>query len=300
MLMRIIFLLSLFISWGTSQVLQKNQTIIIASNSTFEYAKACFKMLELQTKNNPIFILKAKSGHFMVTTGIYNNKEEVYAAMKKLPQKLQEEKPFRSELNYELTSKDERILYANHLPKEVIPVVKKEVPRRVISITKKEVQKKVESKPISENYLDSMYLGFGQNWKNNDVYRVGLTKNFQKKYFESDTGYISGYYDLSLSQIEYSKNIYAIAFSPVWAYYFNTQNSYTPYIYGGIGGALISDTTVQEKNFSTSFQFEDRVGVGLHTNRVNFTLGYIHYSNADIKKPNSGMDMGLFSIHYNF
>lgn len=273
--------------------LQNNQTIILSSNSTLEYAKTCMKMLSPHLANKPMFILESKSGYFIVTTGIYNNKEEVYAAMKNLPETVKAKNPFRGNLSFDLTSVQNSILYANNLPKIKKSKVLEEVPQ-------KEDKPLAMTKIKNKNFIDAIYLGYGQNWKEKNVYRLGVTKNFENRYFESNTGYVSGFYDVSLNQFEYSQNVYGITFSPVWAYYFNTNSAMIPYIYAGIGGALLSRTEVDEKDFTTAFQFEDRIGMGLSKNAFDFHLEYLHYSNANIKTPNDGMDIALFSVMYNF
>lgn len=294
-----------------AQSLKNNQTIILTSNSTYEYAKACFDMLKPYFKNETAFILKSDSGYYMVTTGIYSNKQEVYKAMSELPQKLKDEKPFRATLKYDLTSQDDHILFAQNLPKKM-PRIKinnkefeqmdKDIVHELMQQNKSQEKQKESKLNVNEesNWVDSMSLSFGQNWKNHDIYRIALQKNFLNKYFESSAGYLSGFYDLSLNQIEYSSNVYALAFTPVFAYYFNTHNAYHPYIYGGVGASYISRTRVEEKDFSSAFQFEDQLGFGIKTDDMNFQLGYVHYSNANIKKPNDGIDIGLFSIIFNF
>lgn len=65
-----------------------------------------------------------------------------------------------------------------------------------------------------------------------------------------------------------------------------------PYGEIGLGGALLSRTRLGPKELSTSFQFTERIGLGLEFGR-RFSAGwrYSHYSNADIAKPNAGLDV---------
>ena len=307
--MRILFISLIFLSSLFANVLQNNQTIVLTSNSTFAYAKDCFSKLQPFLKDRTAFILKSDSGYYMVTTGIYSNKHSVYNAIKQLPKKLQDKKPFRAHLKYDLNSNDARILFRQNntiqqpdIPHSNLETMDKEIIQNITTPKTDKKQnispKKVEKKDTV--WIDSISFGYGQNWKNNDIYRLGLQKDFNTKFFESDMGYLSGYFDLGFSQVEYSQNVYVVSLNPIFAYYFNTQSEYMPYIYGGIGAAYISRTSVNEKSFSTAFQFEDQIGVGIKTKAFDINLGYIHYSNADIKEPNAGMDIGLLNILFHF
>ncbi|WP_324779299.1 acyloxyacyl hydrolase [Thiobacillus sedimenti] len=65
-----------------------------------------------------------------------------------------------------------------------------------------------------------------------------------------------------------------------------------PYVEGGLGVALFSRDRLGGKGFSTDFQFSEHVGFGAElTGRGFLGLQYSHYSNADIEKPNDGLDL---------
>lgn len=54
---------------------------------------------------------------------------------------------------------------------------------------------------------------------------------------------------------------------------------------------------------STHFLFEDRIGFGIEIgteSKHDLNFKYLHYSNADIKKPNQGTDIFMFSYIYSF
>lgn len=64
----------------------------------------------------------------------------------------------------------------------------------------------------------------------------------------------------------------------------------------GLGPAWISKTLIGEKNKSTHLQFSDEMGVGISDaqKRIRFSFTYRHVSNADIQKPNNGVNyLGL-------
>jgi lipid A 3-O-deacylase len=63
------------------------------------------------------------------------------------------------------------------------------------------------------------------------------------------------------------------------------------FLEGGIGATLISETQLGPKRYSTAFQFGDHVGVGFQIDaRTRVGVRYSHFSNANIKKPNNGLD----------
>lgn len=145
-------------------------------------------------------------------------------------------------------------------------------------------------------------LGYGQSRDDIDIFRLGLQKTFGTRWFESNTGYLSGFFELSYNYWEKSgEETHGIALSPVFAYYFdNGSQAVRPYIEGGIGAALIDDYTIAGRNLSTSFQFEDRIGFGFRFDRFDLNFRYMHYSNASIKDPNDGIDIwiGTFSWYF--
>ncbi|MCD6707510.1 MAG: acyloxyacyl hydrolase [Thiobacillus sp.] len=65
-----------------------------------------------------------------------------------------------------------------------------------------------------------------------------------------------------------------------------------PYAEAGLGVSLFSRDTLGGKDFSTRFQFSQHLAVGVEFAKWGFVgLQYSHYSNADIEKPNDGLDL---------
>lgn len=145
-------------------------------------------------------------------------------------------------------------------------------------------------------------LGYGQAQDDIDIYRLGIKKDFSGRYFETDAGFLSGYYEVSLNYWDHPENnVTALAVSPVFAYYFGQPESILlPYLEAGIGGALLSDTRIGNRDMSTTFQFEDRIGMGIKYDRFDVNFRYMHYSNASIKKPNDGIDILIFTASFQF
>ncbi len=145
-------------------------------------------------------------------------------------------------------------------------------------------------------------FGYGEADTDIDIYRLGIKKDFTSKWFESDFGYISGYFELSYNRWEHDDDdINAVALSPVFTYCFGSEsNKVRPYIEGGIGVAYLDEYHIGGRNLSTNFQFEDRIGIGMRIGFVDLNFRYMHYSNASIKSPNNGIDILMFTTAIQF
>lgn len=79
------------------------------------------------------------------------------------------------------------------------------------------------------------------------------------------------------------------------------EGALRPYAEFGLGGALFSRDKLGSRNFSTRFQFSEHIGLGLEwANGVSAGWQYSHYSNADIKLPNDGIDLHQIVIGAHF
>ena len=155
----------------------------------------------------------------------------------------------------------------------------------------------------AEGFIDEISFGYGQEKNENiDIYRLGLKKNFGRNFLVNKTGWLSGYFEGSLNYWHHTdEDIYAVALSPVFVYFFGSEtNHFTPYIEAGIGGTLMSETKISNVEMSTVFQFENRVGAGIRTERLDFNFRYMHYSNGSISQPNEGLDILIGTLSYRF
>ncbi|HLW05569.1 MAG TPA: acyloxyacyl hydrolase [Azoarcus sp.] len=65
-----------------------------------------------------------------------------------------------------------------------------------------------------------------------------------------------------------------------------------PYLEIGLGATVFDQTRLGPRSFSTRFQFTEWIGAGLElAEHVTLGVRFAHYSNANIKKPNDGLDM---------
>ncbi|WP_372874338.1 acyloxyacyl hydrolase [Pseudomonas sp.] len=129
------------------------------------------------------------------------------------------------------------------------------------------------------------------------VYRVGAQVDFSHRWMESSTGHLGGYWDAGYTYWEGDKTAsnHSLSFSPVFVYEFSGDNV-RPYIEAGVGLAFFSSTELEGNDLGSSFQFEDRLGVGLRFAGQEIGLRALHYSNAGLKEPNNGAE--AYTLHY--
>lgn len=137
----------------------------------------------------------------------------------------------------------------------------------------------------------------GRTGKSTSTFRIGLQKDFQSHWWQSDVGSLTGYWDVGYTFWEGDKSSdnHSVSLSPVVAYEFNAE-TFKPYIEAGIGVSLFKHTRIESRRLGSSFQFEDHIGFGVRFHNQVLGLRAIHYSNAGLKSPNEGIE--TYSLHY--
>ncbi len=130
------------------------------------------------------------------------------------------------------------------------------------------------------------------------TYRLGMSFDWDKKWLESNTGFVTGYWEAGYTYWEGgdASGAHSLSFSPVFTYEFSGF-TYTPYIEAGIGLAAFSKTDVGDQRLGSAVNFEDRIGFGLKLPREQKVgIRAMHYSNAGLKQPNDGIES--YSLFY--
>lgn len=150
----------------------------------------------------------------------------------------------------------------------------------------------------AQTLVDDVFVGAGYGGNGGTFVRIGIRNDFEVALFRSDVGHLSGYAEVAL--LHWSNDderLWGGVLAPVVAYYFGSESrSVRPYIGGGIGVTWLSDTRIGERRLSTHIQFEDRIGIGLASGRIDAYLAFIHYSNGSIMQPNDGVEELLLTI----
>ncbi len=138
----------------------------------------------------------------------------------------------------------------------------------------------------------------GQTGESTMTYRLGAEFDFNRSWFQSDVGRLTGYWDAAYTYWEGDESAanHSISLAPVFVYEFG-GGSVKPYLEAGVGIAAFESTEVENNNLGSSFQFEDRLGAGLRfAGGHEIGIRAIHYSNAGIKEPNNGIES--YAVHY--
>lgn len=148
-------------------------------------------------------------------------------------------------------------------------------------------------------HATELSVALGATGQGDTTIRTALALEWNKHWWQSATGRLGGYWDTAYTYWDggdEASAAHSLSFSPVLTYEF-AGFRYTPYVEAGIGVALFSKTDVGEQQLGSSFNFEDRLGLGLRLPGER-TLGLraMHYSNAGLKQPNDGIES--YSLFY--
>lgn len=140
-------------------------------------------------------------------------------------------------------------------------------------------------------------VAIGQSGDSTMVYRLGLRSDFEKSWFQSDVGRLTGYWDAGYTywQGDDTASNHSLSLAPVLVYEFAGE-TVRPYLEAGIGIAAFENTELENNDLGSSFQFEDRIGAGLRFAGQEVGIRAFHYSNAGLKKPNDGVE--AYTLHY--
>lgn len=143
----------------------------------------------------------------------------------------------------------------------------------------------------------SLGLDVGSTNDSTMTYRLAMQCDFGRNFIESSNGRLTGYWDAAYTywQGDQTASNNSLSLTPVFVYEFAGE-TFKPYVEAGIGVALFSDTELNNQDLGSSFQFEDRLGVGVRFNGQQIGLRALHYSNAGISSPNDGVEN--YSLHY--
>lgn len=131
------------------------------------------------------------------------------------------------------------------------------------------------------------------------TYRLGLGFDWDKSWWESSTGHLTGYWDAGYtywSAGESAGGRHSLSFSPVFVYEFSGE-SVKPFFEAGIGIAAFTGSEVGEHDLGGAVTFEDRLGAGLKFGSGQAVgVRAMHYSNAGIGQPNDGIES--YSLYF--
>lgn len=141
-------------------------------------------------------------------------------------------------------------------------------------------------------------LELAQSSESTMIYGVGLKWDFNKTWWESERGHLSGHWDAAYRYWDGDKSssMHSLSFTPIFVYQFN-RPSVRPYVEAGVGASVLSTTRFEGRSFGTAFNFVSHIGAGLKlSDTQSIGIRAMHYSNASIKQPNDGIES--YSLYY--
>ena len=144
-----------------------------------------------------------------------------------------------------------------------------------------------------------------------NMVRLSLQKHWQQRWFTHGNWYLTGYWELGFGYWHGRtgstgrSHIEAVDFRPVLRLQrkVSSRDATQFYVEAGVGPALVSATHIDNLQFSTAFQFGSHIGAGIRfgpDHRYDLAYRFMHYSNADIKKPNDGISFSVVQLAVRF
>ncbi|WP_283148153.1 acyloxyacyl hydrolase [Silvimonas soli] len=158
--------------------------------------------------------------------------------------------------------------------------------------------------------IDSFSAALGESTRPHgentpDVLRLSVTKDWDTRWFETSTGYLTGYWEFAMGAFKpQDTTAFDVDVVPMFRYQFNVgANWCKPFVELGVGVAYLSEHKVTDDHDLTSHaQFSDRIGAGcgFDAGRQEVGINFHHFSNGGLDRPNPGIDFLLMRYAYHF
>ncbi len=160
---------------------------------------------------------------------------------------------------------------------------------------------------VADKTPDGFGLELGRGSDSTDEVRIHAKWNWDKKWFTDGAWYLTGYWEVSLGRWQGSgdgsEDLWDVGITPVFRMQAKDRQS-AFYLEGAVGAHLLSATRInKQRNFGSGFNFGDHVGFGAtFGEKGRYDLGYRlqHLSNAELSRPNDGIDFHQVRLTYNY
>ncbi len=144
-----------------------------------------------------------------------------------------------------------------------------------------------------------------------ETFRVGIRSYWDRNWFDAGDWRVGGYWEAQLGYWDSDKDagkhdsLAEASLTPV----FRLENKnargggFSPYLEGGVGLHLLSNTSIGNRKMSTMVQFGTLAGAGFRfgeNGRYQIGYRYQHVSNASVKSPNDGMNLNEIRFAVDF
>ena len=157
---------------------------------------------------------------------------------------------------------------------------------------------------------DTLRLAYGMG-EPNDLRggRIALGWDWPHALLSGNQWQLTGYWDLSAAYFRVKpachrcQQLWTVAIAPVFRWQVQFEQL-VPYLEASVGLAGLSTLHLGYRNLGAHWSFQDLLGAGVRFGehqQYDISYHYLHYSNANIVKPNNGVDVKiLLSFAYHF
>jgi hypothetical protein len=140
-----------------------------------------------------------------------------------------------------------------------------------------------------------------------EMARFGVQWQWKQRWLATGGRHFGGYWDLSAGSWRadalagQNDSLDDIGLTPTLRW--QADDLQGLYLEAGIGAHYLSRTSLGGRRFSTRFQFGDHIGMGYRfgpQGAWDLSYRFQHLSNADIKRPNDGMNSNQLRLQYWF
>lgn len=143
-----------------------------------------------------------------------------------------------------------------------------------------------------------------------DMGRVAVQWDWKKPLYQGRDWHLGGYWDLGLGYWNaqnaapgQNEDLVELGLTPVFRVQRDGGIFKGIYLEAAVGAHLLSKTSIAERRMSTAFLFGTHAGVGYRfgaKGAFDVSYRFQHLSNANIKKPNQGINFNQIRLQYHF
>ena len=149
--------------------------------------------------------------------------------------------------------------------------------------------------PSTAHCIDGIAAEVGHGYDDTNVLRISVTDRWRTRGEPAAPQWrLAGYWEFTVGIWDNPDESTAeIALTPVFRF---QRRAF--YVEGAIGFHLVQTRISADRTFSTAFQFGDHVGAGIVSGKYDFGVRVQHISNANLAKPNPGINFLLLRLEY--
>lgn len=165
--------------------------------------------------------------------------------------------------------------------------------------------------PVGAADIAGLTVAAADGQSDTESFRIGVRDYWERRWFTEGNWQVGGYWEAELGYWDSDKggarhdSLAEISLTPVFR--LESKNAraggFSPYIEGGIGLHLLSNTSIGNRKLSTMVQIGSLVGAGFRfgeAGRYQVGYRYQHISNGSVKTPNDGMNLNEIRFGIDF